>query len=386
MNRRTFALLLASCFGPLSVAQARSRETPAIGALFDRDTPEGLEAANGAALALKELATRAHVDLFSADSQRKAGVASSKAREWADTEDVTVLLGTNSSVAESGVLQVVRERKLPFISLSRAPDPSKNSDAPGQSPGFIRIAPNPGHYLNLLPSALANSNASRLIVVATKDSQDRTAAIKQSTRGYEVVGVNLTEDFRKFSTQSNPPAVLITDSVDRSAREEIYGKIRNGLGRSARVVLEGSIASASEYDDNTYAVTLYARASEKGEQFFRRYTSEFHSAPVFESGARAYVAMQIILQVLDKSGSRTPEGGQFIDLLRNLQFETLFGDLNFKGNTDCNKFPLAVLRLGSNSIVVSKTSGGACACVDDTCCSNCCKGKGKPCSTSSNCE
>lgn len=55
------------------------------------------------------------VELISADHQNKADVAASKAREWIDTQNISMLIGGTNSAAALAMAKIVQEKKRVFI-------------------------------------------------------------------------------------------------------------------------------------------------------------------------------------------------------------------------------------------------------------------------------
>ncbi len=57
------------------------------------------------------------IELFTADHQNKADIASAKAREWFDTKGMDLLIGGTNSGASLAMKAVAAEKKKPFISI-----------------------------------------------------------------------------------------------------------------------------------------------------------------------------------------------------------------------------------------------------------------------------
>ncbi len=57
------------------------------------------------------------IELVSADHQNKADIAASKAREWVDTQGITMLLGGTNSGVNLAVAKIAQEKKRVFISV-----------------------------------------------------------------------------------------------------------------------------------------------------------------------------------------------------------------------------------------------------------------------------
>jgi branched-chain amino acid transport system substrate-binding protein len=68
------------------------------------------------------------VEVMSADHQNKADVASSKAREWMDKENLAMLIGGTSSGTNLAMSKVALEKKRPFISIGAGSARLTNED------------------------------------------------------------------------------------------------------------------------------------------------------------------------------------------------------------------------------------------------------------------
>src|SRR3954468_21958344 len=68
------------------------------------------------------------VEVLTADHQNKADVASSKAREWMDKENLAMLLGGTSSGTNLAMAKVAQEKKRPFISIGAGSARLTNED------------------------------------------------------------------------------------------------------------------------------------------------------------------------------------------------------------------------------------------------------------------
>ena len=77
------------------------------------------------------------IEVVSADHQNKADVASSKAREWMDKDNLSLLIGGTSSGTNLAMATVAKEKKRPFISIGAGSARLSNEDC---SPYTIHYA------------------------------------------------------------------------------------------------------------------------------------------------------------------------------------------------------------------------------------------------------
>ena len=68
------------------------------------------------------------IELFTADHQNKADIASAKAREWFDQKGLDVLLGGTNSSTTLAMKTVATEKKKPFISIGAASSALSNEE------------------------------------------------------------------------------------------------------------------------------------------------------------------------------------------------------------------------------------------------------------------
>ncbi|MDB5947369.1 MAG: extracellular ligand-binding receptor [Ramlibacter sp.] len=103
----------------------------------DIDGPAGVEMVKWAVQDFGGKVLNRPVEVVSADHQNKADVASSKAREWMDKDNLAMLIGGTSSGTNLAMQQVAKEKKRPFISIGAGSARLTNEDC---SPYTIHYA------------------------------------------------------------------------------------------------------------------------------------------------------------------------------------------------------------------------------------------------------
>ena len=83
----------------------------------DIDGPAGAEMIRWAAQDFGGKVLGRTIEVVTADHQNKADVASTKAREWFDKEDLAMLIGGTSSGTSLAMAKIAEEKKRPFISI-----------------------------------------------------------------------------------------------------------------------------------------------------------------------------------------------------------------------------------------------------------------------------
>ena len=103
----------------------------------DIDGPAGAEMIRWAVQDIGGKVLGRPIEVVSADHQNKADVASSKAREWMDKDNLSLLIGGTSSGTNLAMATVAKEKKRPFISIGAGSARLSNEDC---SPYTIHYA------------------------------------------------------------------------------------------------------------------------------------------------------------------------------------------------------------------------------------------------------
>ena len=90
------------------------------GVYSDVDGPAGVEAIRMAIADMGGQVAGKKIELLTADHQNKADLASSKAREWFDQQNLDMLIGGTNSATNLAMAGVAAEKKKPFISIGSA--------------------------------------------------------------------------------------------------------------------------------------------------------------------------------------------------------------------------------------------------------------------------
>ena len=90
------------------------------GVYVDIDGPGGVEAIRMAIADFGGTVAGKKIELLTADHQNKADLAATKAREWADREGLSMLIGGTNSGTNLAMAKVASEKKFPFIAVGGA--------------------------------------------------------------------------------------------------------------------------------------------------------------------------------------------------------------------------------------------------------------------------
>jgi len=135
MKLKTLALSLAVGLGSFSAIAQTNSGPVRIGFITDMsslyadiDGPAGAEMVKWAVQDFGGKVLNRPVEVLSADHQNKADVASSKAREWMDNQNLSMLVGGTSSGTALAMAKVAAEKKRPFISIGAGSARLTNED------------------------------------------------------------------------------------------------------------------------------------------------------------------------------------------------------------------------------------------------------------------
>ena len=120
--KKTFVLSSLSLAMALAAGAAQAQDKVKIGFITDMSSlyadVEGKNGALAIQMAIDDFGGKVNgmpIELLSADHQNKADIAASKAREWIDTQGLTMLFGGTSSGTALAMAKVAQEKKRVFI-------------------------------------------------------------------------------------------------------------------------------------------------------------------------------------------------------------------------------------------------------------------------------
>ncbi|MES2247167.1 MAG: ABC transporter substrate-binding protein [Pseudomonadota bacterium] len=122
MKTSTFALSAVFAAAALAAGAAQAQDKVKIGFITDMSSlyadVEGKNGALAIQMAIDDFGGKVNgmpIELLQADHQNKADIAASKAREWIDTQGLTMLFGGTSSGTGLAMAKVAQEKKRVFI-------------------------------------------------------------------------------------------------------------------------------------------------------------------------------------------------------------------------------------------------------------------------------
>ncbi|HYF43069.1 MAG TPA: ABC transporter substrate-binding protein [Ramlibacter sp.] len=163
MKLKTLALAMTVALGS-SAALAQSNTGPVrIGFITDMsslyadiDGPAGAEMVRWAVQDFGGKVLNRPIEVLTADHQNKADVASSKAREWIDKDNLSMLVGGTSSGTALAMSKVAAEKKRPFMVIGAGSARLTNEDC---TPYTVHYAYDTVALAKVAGSALVKSGA-----------------------------------------------------------------------------------------------------------------------------------------------------------------------------------------------------------------------------------
>ncbi len=135
MKLNTLVAAVAVTFAAAASAQVANTGTVKIGFVTDMsslyadiDGPAGGEMVKWAVADFGGKVLGRPIEVLTADHQNKADVASSKAREWMDKDNLAMLIGGTSSGTALAMAKIAAEKKRPFIAIGAGSARLTNED------------------------------------------------------------------------------------------------------------------------------------------------------------------------------------------------------------------------------------------------------------------
>lgn len=212
------------------------------GPFADNDGPGGLEAIRMAVADFGGTVNGKQIEVLSADHQNKADIASAKAREWADTQGIDMIVGGANSAAMLAINRMVPEKKFVFLVVAAGATQFTNEDC---TPYTVQYAYNTTAVARTLGSAVVAQGGKSWYFLTTDytfgHSLEAEASKVVKASGGTVVGgvrhpINAS-DFSSFlmQAQSSKAQVLGLASSGSDTLNAIKGANEFGLTKSMKL-------------------------------------------------------------------------------------------------------------------------------------------------------
>ena len=262
------------------------------GPFADNDGPGGLEAVKMAVADFGGKVLGKPIEVLSADHQNKADIASAKAREWADTQGMDMLVGGANSAAMLSINKMVPDKKFVFLIVSAGATQFTNDDC---TPYTVQYAYNTTAVARTLGSAVVAQGGKSWYFLTTDytfgHSLEAEATKIVQANGGQVLGKVRhpisASDFSSFlmQAQASKAQVLGLASSGSDTLNAIKGAREFGLTQSMKLagllMFVGNIDSLGLDDAQGLLLTesWYWDQNDASRAFAKRYFEKMKRMP-----------------------------------------------------------------------------------------------------------
>ena len=301
----------------------------------DIDGPAGAEMVKWAVQDFGGKVRGRPVEVLSADHQNKADVASSKAREWIDKDNLAMLIGGTSSGTNLAMAGVAKEKKRPFITIGAGSSRLTNEDC---SPYTIHYAYDTVALAKVGGSALVKGGAKKWYFLTADYAfghsleADATKVVKEN--GGTVVGsvkhpLNAS-DFSSFLLQAQG------SKADILALANAGGDFVNAMkaAKEFGITKQMKVAGLLVFINDVHSVGLqsteglqladswYWNQDDASRKFAKRFFDKYKRMPSSLQAAD-YSATMNYLKAVQTAG--TTDGDKVMATLKGMKFDDFYG-------------------------------------------------------------
>jgi branched-chain amino acid transport system substrate-binding protein len=344
MKLRTLSAALAVAglgFGLSAHAAGISDDVIRIGFITDMSGVYGDVDGNGGAdairMAIADMGGEINgkkIELLAADHQNKADIASARARDWFDTQNLDMLVGGTNSATALAMAGVAAEKKKPFIAIGPGSSLLTNDKC---TPYTVHYAYN--------TTALANGTGSAVIREGGKSwffltadyafghslEQDTAKVVKAN--GGKVVGEVRaplsTTDFSSFLLQAQSSGAQVLGLANAGGDFINSVKAAKEFGITETMKLAGLLVFINDINslglDNTAGLYLttpwYWNQSDDSRAWAKKFFDQHNRAPSFLQ-AGDYSAALNYLKAVKATG--TDDGDKIMEYLKSHKINDMF--------------------------------------------------------------
>ncbi len=274
------------------------------------------------------------VEVVSADHQNKADVASSKAREWIDKDNLALLIGGTSSGTNLAMATVTKEKKRPFISIGAGSARLSNEDC---SPYTIHYAYDTVALAKVAGNALVKAgNKSWFFLTADYAfgySLEGDAANVVKANGGTVVGTVRhplnASDFSSFLLQAQGSKAQILGLANAGGDFTNAMKAAKEFGITKTMKVAGLLVFINDVHSlglaNTEGLQLadswYWNQDDASRKFAKRFFDKYKRMPSSLQAADYSAAMNY-LKAVQKVG--TTDGEKVMAELKSMKYDDFY--------------------------------------------------------------
>lgn len=304
------------------------------GPFADNDGPGGLEAVKMAVADFGGKVLGKPIEVLSADHQNKADIASAKAREWADTQGMDMLVGGANSAAMLSINKMVPDKKFVFLIVSAGATQFTNDDC---TPYTVQYAYNTTAVARTLGSAVVAQGGKSWYFLTTDytfgHSLEAEATKIVQANGGQVLGKVRhpisASDFSSFlmQAQASKAQVLGLASSGSDTLNAIKGAREFGLTQSMKLagllMFVGNIDSLGLDDAQGLLLTesWYWDQNDASRAFAKRYFEKMKRMPNSLQAAN-YSATLSYLKSVEAAG--TDNADKVMPEMRKMRIDDMY--------------------------------------------------------------
>ncbi|HEX7387270.1 MAG TPA: ABC transporter substrate-binding protein [Castellaniella sp.] len=274
------------------------------------------------------------IELLTADHQNKADVASSKAREWFDTQHLDMLIGGTNSATALAMAGVAAEKKKPFIAVGPGSSALTNAKC---TPYTVHYAYNTTALARGTGSAIVHDGGKSWFFLTADYAfghsleQDTAAVVKKD--GGKVLGEVRaplsTTDFSSFLLQAQSSGAQVLGLANAGLDFVNSVKAAKEFGITKTMKLAGLLVFINDIHSlglaNTEGLFLttpwYWNQNDASRAWAKRFFDKEHRAPSFLQ-AGDYSAAKTYLEAVKATG--TDDGDTVMQYLKSHKINDMF--------------------------------------------------------------
>jgi branched-chain amino acid transport system substrate-binding protein len=331
----TIGLGTASAFAQTNSGPVRIGFITDMASLYaDIDGPAGAEMIKWAVEDFGGKVLNRPIEVVSADHQNKADVASSKAREWMDKDNLALLIGGTSSGTNLAMAKVAQEKKRPFISIGAGSARLTNEDC---TPYTVHYAYDTVALAKVAGSALVKSGLKSWYFLtadyAFGQSLESDATNVVKANGGTVVGsvkhpLNAS-DFSSFLLQAQGSKAQILAMANAGGDFTNAMKAAKEFGITKTMKVAGLLVFINDVHSlglaNTEGLQLadswYWNQDDASRKFAKRFFDKYKRMPSSLQAAD-YSATMNYLKAVQTAG--TTDADKIMSTLKSMKFDDFY--------------------------------------------------------------
>lgn len=341
MKLKTLALAMAVGLGTMSAFAQSSSGPVRIGMITDMsslyadiDGPAGAEMVKWAVQDFGGKVLGRPIEVLTADHQNKADVASSKAREWMDKENLAMLVGGTNSGTALAMAKVANEKKRPFLAIGPGSARLTNEDC---TPYTVHYAYDTVSLAKVAGTALIKAGYKSWYFLtadyAFGQSLENDAAKVVRDNGGTVVGsvkhpLNAS-DFSSFLLQAQASKAQILAMANAGGDFTNAMKAAKEFGITKTMKVAGLLVFINDVHslglNNTEGLQLadswYWNQDDASRKFAKRFFDKYKRMPSSLQAADYSVTMNY-LKAVQQAG--TTEGDKVMAALKSMKIDDFY--------------------------------------------------------------